>query len=160
MVEFLLLALLFSLWVLLHPRRDWYVVEWRTCDDKSLDSVAFSSPDFGFGSLALSTYGLSIVMRTDCGLNLLHKGGGMIGIDQVVFADLDAAILHFEQRKPLHGPSGGSSKVFLWRNVARSRKKAFILPPNRYPARDFHLLMESTPLRSLPKPGDDEGASR
>jgi len=146
MNETLLLALLISLWILLRSKRDWYVVELRTCFDEKLCTDTFSSPpNYGFDKLYLSAYHLVIDRKSLNGASLLHKDGGRVNITQTVFTELTAASLHFENMKKLFPYMEGFHKVYLWRIVSRSRRKAIVLPPDKYIACEGEALQEFPP---------------
>src|SRR5262245_23563530 len=97
MAETLILVLLFVLWFWLRPKRDFYVVEYRTCFDEKFCSIAFPSPVYGFDELSLSTHSLIICDKGPNGAALFDKDGvRKINITQIVFDELAAALLYFE----------------------------------------------------------------
>jgi hypothetical protein len=139
MIELLLVALILSLWWLLCPARDWYLVEWRSCSDEKLCSTSFPSPaSYGFSmsvsNLVVSSTGKDSAMLT-------HKDGGTISINQVVFQSIDAATQYFERIKALLEFNNAYQKIYLWRTAARWRSKAFVLPPRNYKDVDGVVLM-------------------
>jgi hypothetical protein len=139
----LLIALL--LWLLLRPQRDWYVVEWRFCSDEKLCSTAFPAPataGFDKGTCVAHGLGLSAHYRkSDQAYAFLkHVNGGEIRIHQYVFENLDAARMRFDE---LRGPFGDDfQKLYLWRIVARSRRKAVTLPPEKYSDKGGETLLQ------------------
>jgi hypothetical protein len=130
MVEILLVAILLILWFRFRPKRDWYVVEWRRCDNKQLASLAFSAPPVSFTKSTLRAHKLTIEGIHE----LRHESGGRIQIDQTVFESLDAALLNLEASKKLfpHMRPFAFQKLYLWRVVASSRQNAITLPPSEY----------------------------
>ena len=156
MLETLILVLMVVLWFLLRPKRDWYVVELRTCFDEKLCSTAFSSPpNFGFDKNLLSAYQLAIGSKGPKGASIWHKDGGQINISQTVFDELAAALQYFEKMKRLFPHMEGFHKAYVWRIVARSRRKATVLPPDKYIAREGEVLEEYPPHLWF-KPQKDE----
>lgn len=145
MIDALLIALIGSLWVLLRPAKDWYVVEWRACTDDSLCSTAFPAPaTFGFSKSSLIAHKLSIHITTGNSSVLRQEAGGQISIAQTAFENLDAARLHFESLKRLlpFRDDFPFQKLYLWRIVARSRAKALTLPPEQYSSKDGQVLSQ------------------
>jgi len=156
MQETLLLILLIELGFLLRPRRDWYVAEWRTCSDEKLCSMAFSAPPgFGFDEDHLSAYKLTLGRKGPRGVTISHKDGGEIGITQTAFDDLGAALQYFEKMKELFPVVDGFHKVYVWRIVARSRRKAIVLPPATYISGEGEVL-QAYPLHLWFKPQKGE----
>ena len=132
MLETLLVVLPVALWFLLRPKRDWYVVELRTCFDEKLCTEAFSSPpNFGFDKDHLAAYHLTIGSKGPKGASIWHKDGGRINISQTAFDELGAASLYFEEMKKLFPHMEGFHKAYVWRIVARSRRKAIVIPPDK-----------------------------
>jgi hypothetical protein len=139
MVETLLVAILLILWFRFRPKKDWYVVEWRRCDNKQLASLAFSAPPVSFTKSTLRAHKLTIAGIHE----LKHESGGRIQIDQTVFESLDAALLDLEASKKLfpHTQPFTFQKLYLWRIVASSRQKARTLPPSEYWFKDGKVLV-------------------
>ena len=116
---------------------------WSTCFDEKLCSVAFPSPVYGFDELSLSTHSLIIRDKGPNGAALFDKDGvRKINITQIVFDELAAALLYFERMKELFPCMEGFHKAYVWRIVARSRKKATVLPPGQYDLREGEVLQE------------------
>jgi len=159
MLETLILVQVVVFWYLLRrPKRDWYVVEWRTCFEEKLCTDAFSAPpDFGFGKDSLSAHHLTIGNKSSRGASLWHQGDRKINITQIVFDDLAAAMLYFERTKQLFPFGEGFHKAYLWRIVARSREKAIVLPPEQYISREGAVLQEFPPhLWFAPKKDEED----
>ena len=144
MIEFLLIAIGITQWVLLRPHRDWYLVEWRFCTEESLCSTAFPAPPTsGFDKATCAAHKLAVTARLNHRNGALaflkSERGGEIRIHQFVFTDLDAARMMFDD---LNKPFGRDfQKVYLFRVVARSRKEAVTLPPEKYSAKDGQQLL-------------------
>ena len=143
MTEILLALIALLLWLLLRPKRDWYVVEWRFCSDETLCSTAFSAPATpGFYKDLCAANNLIVASRSNDFARLRHVNGGEIRIHQTVYSNLNAAHMHFDKLRAL-GPFGeDSQKLYLWRIVARSRRKAITLPPEKYSDKDGQTLLE------------------
>lgn len=159
MIEVLLIVVIGMLWFLLRPKRDWFIVERRCCTDKQLCSTAFSftAEIFGFDKTTLSAHGLTIdnnsiniaykskslasaIVATLLGvrksIRMVHKKGGQISIEQTIFDNVDAAIMHLERLKELLPYGDHYEELYLWRVVSRSRRKAVTLPPEHYSDKD------------------------
>lgn len=155
MIEALLLVQMALLWLLLRPKRDWYVVDHQIRYGKTSPS----SPDGDFSKLHLSAHGLTIEKAFGSNAALSHKDGGKIVISQEVFSDLAAARQDFEYIKklfPYGNEEDGSHKVYLRRIVARSREKAITLPPEQYYRKDGVVLEKFV---SAWKPSENESDS-
>mgnify|MGYP001608021589 FL=1 len=73
---------------------------------------------------------------------LKQANGGEIRIHQYVFANLDAARMIFDELRD-GGPFGEDfQKLYLWRIVARSRRQAFTLPPEKYSDKSGETLLQ------------------
>ncbi|MBW6503777.1 hypothetical protein K0B90_05825 [bacterium] len=136
MIIALLLAILASLWILLRPpKQEWYVVECRSCDDEVLCPDTVPIPNKHFDKLHLDACELTIESVVGASATLRHKNGGTMILNQTLFRDFNAAIMFFEYYKGLIIGSRFPSnyeKLILRRVIARSRSKAFVLPPNSY----------------------------
>lgn len=146
MLEVLLIAVVGLLWLQLRRKRDWYVVESRSCSDESLCSTAFPAPaHYGFSGTTLSAHGLSVETQLRTSVTLLHKDGGRIQIAQTVFDDHAAALQFFERTKELLPFGNVFQKVYLWRIVAASRRRALVVPPHEYTTKEGALLFAFPP---------------
>lgn len=145
MISSILLAILASLWILLRPpKKDWYIVEHRVCDDK-----VFARPDVpvattinDYQKFYLDGFDMKIIETLPSSVRIWHKNGGTMYLDQNVFCDFNVAMLYFEDIKNTWADSKKGDKsayhlFILRRVVARSRSKAVVLPPNKY---DFDAI--------------------
>lgn len=145
MLEALLIVLIVSLWLLLRPMREWYIVEWRACSEDSLCSTVFQAPAAGFDKLGLRAHNFVVHSSTANVAVLRHETGAEVIIEQKVFENLEAAKLHFESLKNLL-PVGADlpqfRKLYLWRVLARSRHRAITLPPKDYSSKEGQVLLQ------------------
>lgn len=130
LTKLVLLIIATSLWFLLRPKRDWYVIEWRTRSDER--HTLRPPPYSGFSKFELVAHKFRIESLSKSFASLLHQEGTRITIKQAVFEDLLAAQHHFERTKALFPYSDTYQKLYLLRVVARSRRRAHVLPPRKY----------------------------
>src|SRR6266849_2890617 len=143
MVEVLLVLFIFVIiWLFWCQEREWFIVEWRTCSDKRLCPIAFNPQWSGFDRHTAGLNDLTLEPPSVSASVLKHKDGAEIVINQTVFTDFDAARAYFHQMQQdtllrvqkFH-------KLFLWRIIATSRRKALTLPPKRYADKDGRVLL-------------------
>ena len=144
MIEMLLALIALLLWFFLRPEKDWYVVEWRFCTDEALCHIAFPVTASGFDKGSLAAHNLWITYRgRDQGrVKVKEANGGEIRIHQYVFASLDAARIHFDRLRDGSPFGEDFQKLYLYRIVARSRRKAITLPPEMYDAKSGEILLQ------------------
>jgi len=123
------------------PKRDWYVVEWRAWDHDSITRDVFTVPHHGFDHFTMRSHGLILKSRTTTSATLQHLTGYFASINQTVFEELAAARLFFQRQRELLEDSTTFGKLYLWRTVAASRRRAVVLPPLQYGDREAELLM-------------------
>lgn len=125
----ILIIVLCTLFVLLRPKRDWYIVENRLCSDQKLSQVAFGVGGCGgFDDTSARAHGMTIKKLSAGAVALNHADGGEIVIGQTAFENIQAAILFFETEK-LKIKTAPYRKIYLIRVVARSRSNILTLPP-------------------------------
>ena len=132
--------------------RDWYVVEWRLWSSETITRHIYKVPEFGFDDLMLRAHGLKIHTRSKYSATLHHEGGEFATIIQTPFEDLGAARLFFRKQQSLLNYGTSFSKLYLWRTVAASRRRAVVLPPMQYEDRQAELLMDYPRTFARPMP--------
>jgi hypothetical protein len=133
-----LVVIICSLFLLLRPKRDWFIVEVRHCSDDKLCHHGFSIA--GFNSTAANAHGLTIETHSSASVVLKHTDGGEITFRQTVFDNIHAATMFFETEKAAL-PSAPFRKIFLVRVVARLRRSAMTLPPQTIWQKQGAVLM-------------------
>lgn len=138
MVELLLTIVVVSLWLLLRPAVDWYVVESRECYDELLCDYAFGNEVVDLGKTSLRSHGCIIEVDYGSSVMVRRKNGGHFNISNYEFEELSAAVIYAEN---LHGlfasvPSVTGGKEYrqfiVWQVVSRSRKRAARVPRKSY----------------------------
>jgi hypothetical protein len=148
MIEVLLLAIAIVVFVGLHRKRDWYVVELRSADDAKLCDFAFGADPYRHGlGPKLKVEGFEREAITSNFVQLNHKDGGSVTLNQVVLADLEAAKIYAlaidaEARHAAQsdGVRFRYQRTYVWRIVARARSSAVTLPPSLYSDKDGIVL--------------------
>ena len=139
----ILIIILCSLFVLLRPKRDWFIVEVRYCSDQKLCEDAFSVG--GFDNTAAKAHGLTIENHSVASVVLKHTDGGEIVFGQTVFDNIHAAMLFFETSKTMVR-TVRFRKIYLVRVVARLRRSVKTLPPQTIWDKQGAILMSHQDL--------------
>lgn len=133
-------------------KRDWYVFEWRNWTTEAMTNHVYQAPNFGFDDLMLRAHQLKVTQRFRTSATMTHESGATCSISQTVFEDVNAARLFFRKQAGLVHLGTTFCKIYLWRTVATSRRKAVVLPPTDYGDREGELLLDYPRLYARPMP--------
>lgn len=121
----LLIIIAVAVWLIASRRRDWYVVEWRICEEKSLCQDVFGAPQsYDLSTEMLRRNRLKLTNVGSGGATLTHESGAQAVIVRRVFRDLAAAQMLFQRYKILRSTRDDYQKIYIWRVVAKSRYRA------------------------------------
>lgn len=163
MTQFLLLIFIVLLWRIAKPKRDWYLVETRICTDDKLGVEVF----FGHfcGSVARNISMSKDKVMGHCYKNdfkrtgdseFVHKNGGTVYINQMVFKDSPAAILYYDSIKDNLPYFYASQKTLIWRVVSRYKSRVDVF--NAFsPLYDIYLGRMFEPEFTLISAHPDKG---
>lgn len=154
MVEVLFTILIILLWFTCRTKRDWYIVEWRSCSNRELALDFLGKGRFTFDRSRIKLNSLTIHQNGKQWTILRYKDGNEISVSQDVFENLDAARLYFERLKQLHSQMQDRPfhKFYLLKVIAFSRGKALNVPPERYRSdSDETTLIEFPQYSEIPE---------
>lgn len=135
--------------LILKPKRDWFVVEIRSCFDDKLIHWAFHPETalLGFDREDLKSVGVKIHVDKDSKPDFVIRRNdeSSIVVQQVIFDDANAALIFFERisinNQKLYAETN-NIKIYLRRIVARFRSGAATIPPKKYIDKDGELLRQ------------------
>ena len=122
--------------------RDWYVVEERSWSDEAITNVVYGTAYPAIDKLKMEVHGLTLTQRSSTSATLTHQSGATCFINQTVFEDVNAARLYFRKQVGLRHYATTFGKLYLWRIVAKSRRRALVLPPLQYRDHGGEMLLD------------------
>ena len=116
-------------------KRDWYVVETRTCLNKNHCKIAFDD-------IGTSNFNLAVAKEhgMDISGHLISHKEGQIAIIQNVFSNIDAALLYFDKSKSIYKNADFFYKIYIWQISARFKFTAKIYLPDDYNKQNGTIL--------------------
>lgn len=133
MLEALLIVIAVMLWFVINPKKDWYIVEVRSCDSEWCNEVLIGINFITDVANKERMYKDKIweecnkdnwLLKESSGSVMVFvRGDVSIVVRQTVFDNITAANINFESEKQ-HAPYGYAKyKIYMWQTTSRFKRK-------------------------------------